>query len=79
MGYSAKRVMEKLSVKNGDSLQYLLIKNGYVIIKRFDAEGGNKTGRGNEAKISAKLTARIKKTENFHILSKVNPQCTKLC
>ena len=30
--------MEKLSVKNGDYLQYLLIKNGYVIIKRFDAE-----------------------------------------
>ena len=28
---------EKLSVKNGDYLQYLLIKNGYVIIKRLDA------------------------------------------
>ena len=33
-----QNVMEKLSVKNGDYLQYLLIKNGYVIIKRFDAE-----------------------------------------
>jgi bifunctional DNA-binding transcriptional regulator/antitoxin component of YhaV-PrlF toxin-antitoxin module len=33
-----KEVREKLSVKNGDSLQYLLIKNGYVIIKRFGAE-----------------------------------------
>ena len=30
--------MEKLSVKNGDYLQYLLIKNGYIIIKRFDAK-----------------------------------------
>jgi hypothetical protein len=29
--------MEKL-LKNGDYLQYLLIKNGYVIITRFDAE-----------------------------------------
>jgi len=25
-------------VKNGDCFQYLLIKNGYAIIKRFDAE-----------------------------------------
>ena len=25
-------------MKNGDYLRYLLIKNGYVIIKRFDAE-----------------------------------------
>ena len=33
-----QNVMEKLSVKNGDYLQYLLIKNGYVIIKGFDAE-----------------------------------------
>jgi hypothetical protein len=24
--------------ENGDYLEYLLIKNGYVIIKRFDAE-----------------------------------------
>ena len=32
------KVMEKLSVKKGDYLQYLLIKNGYVIIKGFDAE-----------------------------------------
>jgi hypothetical protein len=31
------KVMEKLSVKNRDYLQYLLIKNGYVIIKSFDA------------------------------------------
>ena len=30
--------MEKLGVKNGDYLQYLLNKNGYVIIKGFDAE-----------------------------------------
>jgi hypothetical protein len=30
--------MEKLSVKKGDYLQYLLIKNGYIIIKRFDAK-----------------------------------------
>jgi hypothetical protein len=29
--------MEKL-LKNGDYLQYLLIKNGYVIITRFDVE-----------------------------------------
>jgi hypothetical protein len=28
----------KNRVKNGDYLQYLLIKNGYVIINRFDAE-----------------------------------------
>ena len=33
-----QNVMEKLSVKNGDYLQYLLIKNGYIIIKRFDAK-----------------------------------------
>ncbi|MGA8914157.1 MAG: hypothetical protein WB443_15030 [Nitrososphaeraceae archaeon] len=33
-----QNVMEKLSVKNGDYLQYLLIKNGYTIIKRFDAK-----------------------------------------
>ena len=33
-----QNVMEKLSVKNGDYLQYLLNKNGYIIIKRFDAE-----------------------------------------
>jgi bifunctional DNA-binding transcriptional regulator/antitoxin component of YhaV-PrlF toxin-antitoxin module len=33
-----KEVREKLSVKNEDYFQYLLIKNGYVIIKRFDAE-----------------------------------------
>ena len=33
-----QNVMEKLSVKNGDYLQYLLNKNGYVIIKGFDAE-----------------------------------------
>ena len=25
-------------MKNGDYLRYLLIKNGYVIIKGFDAE-----------------------------------------
>jgi hypothetical protein len=30
--------MEKLSMKNGDYLQYLLIKKGYVIIKKFDVE-----------------------------------------
>ena len=29
---------EKVGVKNGDYLQYLLNKNGYVIIKGFDAE-----------------------------------------
>jgi hypothetical protein len=33
-----QNVMEKLGVKNGDYLQYLLNKNGYVIIKGFDAE-----------------------------------------
>ena len=33
-----QNVMEKLSVKNGDYLQYLLNKNGYIIIKRFDAK-----------------------------------------
>ena len=33
-----QNVMEKLSVKNGDYLQYLLIKNGYIIIKMFDAK-----------------------------------------
>ena len=32
------KVMEKLSMKNGDYLQYLLIKKGYVIIKKFDVE-----------------------------------------
>jgi hypothetical protein len=74
-----QNVMEK-PCENWRYLQYLLIKNGYVIINRFDAEDrGQKTGGGNEAKISARLTARIKKTENFHILSKVDPQCTKLC
>jgi hypothetical protein len=43
-------------VKNGDYLQYLLIENGYVIIKRFDAE---EAIRQMEEKrlISAKLTA----------------------
>ena len=33
-----QNVMEKLSVKNGECFQYLLIKNGYIIIKRFDAK-----------------------------------------
>ena len=33
-----QNVMEKLSVKNRDYVLYLLIKNGYVIVKRFDAE-----------------------------------------
>ena len=33
-----QNVMEKVSVKNGDYVQYLLIKNGYIIIKRFDAK-----------------------------------------
>jgi hypothetical protein len=33
-----QNVMKKLSVKNGDYLQYLLIKNGYIILKRFDAK-----------------------------------------
>ena len=38
-GLLCQNVMEKLSVKNGDYyLQYLLIKNGYIIIKRFDAK-----------------------------------------
>ena len=58
--------------------QYLLIKNGYIIIKRFDAEDRRQVEE-TRLRISAKLTARIKKTENFHILSKVNPQCTKIC
>jgi hypothetical protein len=30
VSYAPKEVREKLSVKNGDYLQYLLIKNGYV-------------------------------------------------
>ena len=51
-----KEVKEKLSVKNGDYLQYLLINNGYVIIE-VCCKWGNKTGGGKEAKISAKLTA----------------------
>jgi hypothetical protein len=33
-----QKKLRKNCVKNGDALQYLLIENGYVIIKRFDAE-----------------------------------------
>ena len=33
-----KKLGKKLSEKNRDYLQYLLINNGYVIIKRFDAK-----------------------------------------
>jgi DNA-binding transcriptional regulator GbsR (MarR family) len=51
-----QKKLGKNCLKNGDYLQYLLIKNGYVIIKRFVAE---KAIRQVEEKrlISAKLTA----------------------
>jgi hypothetical protein len=52
-----KEVMEKMSVKNREYLQYLLINNEYVIIKRFDEVlMQNVIGQvgGKEAKISAK-------------------------
>ena len=51
-----QKVMEKLSVKNGDYL-VLLIKNGYVIIAVWCRGGCNKTGGWKGATISAKLTA----------------------
>jgi hypothetical protein len=53
-----KEVKEKLSVKNGDYLQYLLIKNGMSIIEGW-CRGCNKTGGGKEAIISAQLTAPL--------------------
>jgi len=44
-------------VKNGDALQYLLIENGYVIIKRFDAEEEAIRQMEERRLISAKSTA----------------------
>jgi len=65
-----QKVMEKLSVKKGDYLQYLLIKNGYVIIVIWCRGGGNKTGGGKEATISAKLTAPWLAMD--HLFSKIH-------
>jgi hypothetical protein len=44
-------------VKNGDALQYLLIENGYIIIKRFDAEEEAIRQVEEKRLIPAKLTA----------------------
>jgi hypothetical protein len=39
-----------MSMKNGDYLHYLLIKKGYVIIKKFDAEEEEEAIRQTEEK-----------------------------
>jgi hypothetical protein len=52
-----QKKLRKNSVKNGDALQYLLIENGYIIIKRFDAEEEAIRQVEEKRLISAKLTA----------------------
>jgi hypothetical protein len=52
-----QKKLRKNCVKNGDALQYLLIENGYIIIKRFDAEEEAIRQVEEKRLISAKLTA----------------------
>jgi hypothetical protein len=42
-------------VKNGDYLQYLLIKNGYVIIKKYD-DAQEATGQVEEKRLKSPLS-----------------------